>query len=111
MRRYRYRIKTPQNGVPVQLAGEMDANTKIDVIHTLVKEGAVNPSAYDLLEMHDITQDGVRVKLFIARFDGALEDEINRWLERNDVNVIDIKFAHTHNQGYSYSAMIIYNKI
>ena len=53
----------------------------------------------------------VKVKIINASFPSTLESEVNSWLSRNSVEVIDIKYTGGGDGAssiYRFSAMIIY---
>ena len=53
----------------------------------------------------------MKVKIFDEAHEKDLEDEINKFLEEEEANVIDIKYAADGSVSavYRFSAMIIYN--
>lgn len=55
----------------------------------------------------------MKVKIFDLEDEGDLEKEINKFLDSNDIEVIDIKYAvsssiYSEEQIFCFSAMIIY---
>jgi hypothetical protein len=55
----------------------------------------------------------IRVECFAAESDIDLEDEINKWISDNNVEIIDIKFSSSMCVDetriyYDYGALIIY---
>ena len=55
----------------------------------------------------------MKVKLFDESHEKDLEDEINKFLSEEEVNVIDIKYSvsnsiYSEEQIYCFSAMILY---
>lgn len=55
----------------------------------------------------------IRVECFTAESDIDLEDEINKWMSDNNVDIVDIKFSSAicldeRNIYYDYGALIIY---
>ncbi len=58
----------------------------------------------------------MKVKIYDEMHEGDLEDNINSFLEENDIKVIDIKyevssFSFGEEQIYCFSAMIIYEEL
>ena len=58
----------------------------------------------------------MQVKVFDESHEKDLEEEINKFLSENEIEVIDIKFSvstslFSEEQIYCFSAMIIYRKI
>ena len=56
----------------------------------------------------------MKVKIFDESHEKDLEDEINKFLEDEDINLIDIKYSvsnsiYSEEQIYCFSAMILYN--
>ena len=56
----------------------------------------------------------MKVKIFDEAHEKDLEDEINKFLEEEEVNVIDIKYqvsvgVFSEEQVFCFSAMIIYS--
>ncbi|HPF83364.1 MAG TPA: sporulation protein Cse60 [Bacilli bacterium] len=56
----------------------------------------------------------MKVKLFDENHEKDLEEAINKFLDSNDIDVVDIKFSTSigiigEEQLYCFSAMIIYN--
>ncbi len=56
----------------------------------------------------------MRVKIFDLEDEGDLENEINKFLDTHDIDVIDIKYSvsscvFSEEQIFCFSAMIIYN--
>lgn len=56
----------------------------------------------------------MKVRVFDENHEKDLEDSINKYLNENDIDVIDIKFSTSigivgEEQIYCFSAMIIYN--
>ena len=59
--------------------------------------------------------DDLKVVTFRHSSEGGLEADINRWLEENKVEVVDIKYQIASSGGdnyhrYLFSAMIIYKQ-
>lgn len=57
----------------------------------------------------------MKVKIFDESHEKDLEDDINKFLSENDIEVIDIKFSvstslFSEEQIYCFSALIMYNK-
>lgn len=57
--------------------------------------------------------NNIRVECIASEEDSDLEDEINEWILKNNVDVIDIKFSSSscvdnEKVHYDYSALIIY---
>ncbi len=57
--------------------------------------------------------DNMRVKIFDLEDESDLEKEINRFINDNDIEIIDIKYAvsssvFSEEQIFCFSAMIIY---
>lgn len=55
----------------------------------------------------------MKVKIFDESHEKDLEDEINKFLNEEDVNIIDIKYSvsnsiYSEEQIYCFSAMILY---
>ena len=55
----------------------------------------------------------MKVKIFDEAHEKDLEDEINKFLEEEEANVIDIKYSisssiYSEEQIYCFSAMIVY---
>ena len=58
----------------------------------------------------------MKVKLFDESHEKDLENEINKFIESSDIDVIDIKFStsctlYSEEQIYCFSALVMYNKI
>lgn len=56
----------------------------------------------------------MKVKIFDLEDESDLEKEINKFLDNNDIDVIDIKYCvsssiYSEEQIFCFSAMIIYN--
>ena len=55
------------------------------------------------------TSKQLKVKIINASFPSSLESEVNNWLSRNSVEVVDIKYTSCGDSSiYRFSAMIIY---
>jgi len=57
--------------------------------------------------------DKMKVKVFDESHEKDLEEEINKFLSENDINLIDIKFSVSNSlfseeQIYCFSALILY---
>ena len=55
----------------------------------------------------------MKVKIFDESHEKDLEDEMNKFLSENDIDVIDIKYSisnsiYSEEQIYCFSAMIVY---
>ncbi len=55
----------------------------------------------------------MKVKIFDMEDEGDLENEINKFLDSNDIEIIDIKYSvsssiYSEEQIFCFSAMIIY---
>ena len=68
---------------------------------------------FDTLFVYHYFGDKMKVKLFDLEDEKDLEKEINNFLDKNDVEVIDIKYSvsssiYSEEQIFCFSAMIIY---
>ena len=62
---------------------------------------------------YTITGDKVKVKIFVESHEHDLELKINKFLNENDIEIIDIKYqvsisVFSEEQIYCFSSMIIY---
>lgn len=55
-----------------------------------------------------------KVKIFTEQYSSELEEDINQFIQKNNITIVDIKYTSTtHYAHYAtyYSAMIIYTMI
>ena len=69
---------------------------------------------FDIFIIYNLNGDNVKVKIFDFEDEKDLEDEINKFLSENTINVIDIKYqvavsVFSEEQVFCFSAMIIYS--
>ena len=67
-------------------------------------------------QLYTFFGDIMKVKLFDESHEKDLENEINKFIESSDIDVIDIKFStsctlYSEEQIYCFSALVMYNKI
>ena len=67
-------------------------------------------------KMYTFFGDIMKVKVIDESHEKDLENEINKFIESSDIDVIDIKFStsctlYSEEQIYCFSALIMYNKV
>lgn len=64
---------------------------------------------------YSLIGDDMKVKIFDLEDEKDLEDEINHFLDNNDIDVIDIKYqvsvgVFSEEQVFCFSAMVVYSE-